>query len=80
MPWVSLLRAVVGALIATDLELATAEWVDWFNNQRLHTAIGDIPPHEHEINYYAQCQTQPAAGASTDLGAFSPKSASGAPC
>lgn len=33
-----------------DIELATAEWVDWFNNQRLHTAIGDIPPHEHETN------------------------------
>ncbi|MFE3165396.1 integrase core domain-containing protein [Streptomyces sp. NPDC059224] len=27
-----------------DVGLATAEWVDWFNNQRLHTAIGDIPP------------------------------------
>jgi putative transposase len=45
-----------------DVELATAEWVDWFNNQRLHTAIGDIPPHEHEINYYAQTQPQTAAG------------------
>lgn len=46
-----------------DVELATAEWVDWFNNQRLHTAIGTIPPHEHETNYYAQHQPQPAAGA-----------------
>ncbi|MEW1900188.1 IS3 family transposase [Streptomyces albidoflavus] len=46
-----------------DVELATAEWVDWFNNQRLHTAIGSIPPHEHETNYYAQYQPQPAAGA-----------------
>ncbi|MEU6231417.1 IS3 family transposase [Streptomyces sp. NPDC047042] len=45
-----------------DVELATAEWVDWFNNQRLHTAIGDIPPYEHETNYYAQHQPQPAAG------------------
>ncbi|MDO0930036.1 IS3 family transposase [Streptomyces sp. TG1A-8] len=45
-----------------DVELATAEWVDWFNNQRLHTAIGDIPPHEHETNHYAQHQPQPAAG------------------
>ncbi|KUN16700.1 transposase [Streptomyces antibioticus] len=45
-----------------DVELATAEWVDWFNNQRLHTAIGDIPPHEHETNYYSQLQPQPAAG------------------
>lgn len=26
-----------------DIELATAEWVDWFNNQRLHTATGTIP-------------------------------------
>ncbi|WP_329473044.1 integrase core domain-containing protein [Streptomyces sp. NBC_01723] len=46
-----------------DVELATAEWVDWFNNQRLHTAIRDIPPHEHQTNYYAQHQPQPAAGA-----------------
>ncbi len=43
-----------------DVELGTAEWVDWFNNQRLHTAIGDIPPHEHETNHYAQHQPQPA--------------------
>ena len=45
-----------------DVELGTAERVDWFNNQRLHTAIGDIPPHEHETNHYAQLQPQPAAG------------------
>lgn len=45
-----------------DVELGTAERVDWFNNQRLHTAIGDIPPHEHETNHYAQHQPQPAAG------------------
>ncbi len=44
-----------------DVELGTAEWVDWFNNQRLHTAIGGIPPHEHETNHYAQHQPQPAA-------------------
>ncbi|MCX4564443.1 IS3 family transposase [Streptomyces phaeochromogenes] len=46
-----------------EAERATAEWADWFNNQRLHTAIGDVPPHEHESNYYAQHQPQPAAGA-----------------
>jgi putative transposase len=28
----------------SQVELATAEYVDWYNNQRLHTAIGDIPP------------------------------------
>jgi len=26
------------------LELATLEWVAWFNHQRLHSAIGLIPP------------------------------------
>lgn len=41
--------------VAADLGIeaaATAEWADWFNNQLLHTAIGDIPPHEHETNHY----------------------------
>ena len=37
-----------------DVELATAEYIDWFNNRRLHGAIGHIPPAEHEANYYAQ--------------------------
>ena len=27
-----------------DVEIATLEWVDWFNNRRLFEAIGDIPP------------------------------------
>lgn len=32
----------------------TLEWVDWFNNRRLHTELGDIPPAEHETNHYRQ--------------------------
>ena len=28
------------------VEIATLEWVDWFNNRRLFEAIGDIPPAE----------------------------------
>jgi putative transposase len=47
-----------------DVELATAEWVDWFNHQRIHTAIGNIPPTEYETIYYAQHQPQPATGVS----------------
>ncbi len=35
-----------------DVEIATLEWVDWFNNRRLHTELGDIPPAEHEATYY----------------------------
>ncbi len=26
-----------------DVEAATASWVHWFNHDRLHTSIGDIP-------------------------------------
>lgn len=34
------------------VELATADWVEWFNNRRLLTSIGDIPPAEFEQTYY----------------------------
>lgn len=37
-----------------SVELATLEWVAWFNHQRLHSAIGYIPPAEAEANYYYQ--------------------------
>ena len=36
-----------------DLELATLEYIDWFNHRRLHSACGDIPPAELEAGYYA---------------------------
>ena len=36
----------------TDVELATAEWVEWFNNTRLFGELGHIPPAEYEANYY----------------------------
>ena len=35
-----------------DVELATLEYVDWFNHRRLHSACGDIPPVEVEDDYY----------------------------
>ncbi len=34
------------------VELATLEWVAWFNTQRLLGSIGYIPPAEAEANYY----------------------------
>ena len=36
------------------VEMATLEWVDWFNTRRLLEPIGNIPPAEAEANYYAQ--------------------------
>jgi putative transposase len=35
-----------------EVEFATLEWVDWFNNRRLLEPIGDIPPVELERMYY----------------------------
>jgi putative transposase len=41
---------------ADQVELATLEWVQWWNQRRLHGAIGDIPPAEYEATYYRQHQ------------------------
>ena len=43
-----------------SLELATLEWVSWFNHHRLLEPIGYIPPAEAEENYYRQLASQTA--------------------
>ena len=35
----------------TQLELALVKWVGWYNHQRLHEALGDIPPVAFELAY-----------------------------
>jgi transposase InsO family protein len=40
------------------VELATLEWVSWFNHHRLLEPIGYIPPAEAEENYYRQLSEQ----------------------
>ena len=40
------------------LELATLEWVAWFNHQRLLEPIGYLPPAEAEANYHRQLAEQ----------------------
>jgi putative transposase len=40
-----------------DLELATLEWVDWFNHRRLFHDLGRIPPAEYEEKYYQQSES-----------------------
>ncbi len=39
-----------------EVEFATLEWVDWFNNRRLLEPIGNIPPAEFEMAYYRQLE------------------------
>jgi putative transposase len=36
-----------------DIEYATAGWVDWYNNRRLHSSRGMITPAEFEQAHYA---------------------------
>ena len=42
-----------------DVELATLEWVHWWNNQRIHGYLNDVPPVEYEATWRTQ-QTQEA--------------------
>ncbi len=39
---------------ATQVELATLAWVEWWNQRRLHGALDHIPPAEHEAIYYRE--------------------------
>ena len=43
---------------AEHVELATLTYIDWFNNRRLHSELGDIPSAEFEHDYYARTRTE----------------------
>ena len=45
-----------------EVEWATLNWIDWFNNRRLLEPIGNIPPAEAEERYYAMLD-EPAMAA-----------------
>ena len=36
-----------------DLEIAVAEYIDWFNHRRIHGEIGYVPPAEYEAQHTA---------------------------
>ena len=52
-----------------DVEIITADYVAWFNKQRLMHRLGRIPPAEAEANYYAQTVTDQPAGSQNPEGA-----------
>ena len=58
----------------SQLELATVEWVAWFNNERLHESLGDIPPVEFEQLHAGRTEPIPADGS---VAALSPSAADG---
>ena len=44
-----------------QVEVATLEWVDWFNHRRLYEYCGDMPPVDLEALYYdSEPALQPA--------------------
>jgi putative transposase len=43
---------------AEHVELATLTYIEWFNNQRLHSELDHIPPAEFEHDYYARIRTR----------------------
>ena len=42
----------------SDVELATLEWVDWFNTSRLHSACGRLSPAQYETAHTLEVLTQ----------------------
>jgi len=41
-----------------QLEIATVEYIGWFNHARLHSSLGNVPPAEYEANYAAAVELQ----------------------
>ena len=44
----------------SQVEYATASWVDWHNYRRLHTRLGMRPPAEDESIYHQTQNTEPS--------------------
>ncbi len=42
-----------------DVEYATAGWVDWYNNRRLHSSLGYTSLAEHEAAHFATLNREP---------------------
>ncbi len=42
-----------------DVEFATAGWVDWYNQRRLHGSLGMISPIEYETAHYTALNREP---------------------
>ena len=60
-----------------QLELETVKWVAWFNHDRLHSSLGDIPPVEFEHHHAAAIAPDPSISLNGSVAAISPKPANG---
>jgi putative transposase len=46
-----------------DVESITVDYVDWYNNHRLHSLLDNVPPQEFEQAYYAHNTGSPSGDA-----------------
>jgi len=51
-----------------DVEIATAEYIDWFNHRRLHGELGQIPPAGLETNRRSPADEQTYADQASPAG------------
>ncbi len=42
-----------------DVEFATAGWVEWYNQHRLHSSLNYLTPVEYETAHYAALNREP---------------------
>jgi putative transposase len=61
----------------SQLELATVEYLGWFNHARLHEALGDIPPIEFEQRHALIQPVDGPLSGNGSVAALSPKTANG---
>ena len=61
----------------SQLELATVEYVGWFNHQRLHEALGDIPPVEFEQNHALEVALNAPISGNGSVAVLAPRAADG---
>jgi hypothetical protein len=47
------------------VELATLEWVDWFNYRRFLEPVGNVPPVEAESGFYRAVESRPIAASAS---------------
>ncbi|MFF2060941.1 transposase [Streptomyces sp. NPDC058200] len=51
---------------ADQVERAVVQWVGWYNTERLHSALDDLPPEEFEAQHYRSQMTTTTASNHTN--------------